>query len=154
MLDYCYFNPHPKKLNVPDCVKRAIVVVTGADYHELTLDMNRKKKDKSRPFNDNTNYKNYIINYLGGVKIKMSVPKGTSRWDVNSIDNVMKQYPNVKYILRVAKHLIGVKNNTIYDTFDDREYNKSIYEMWLFGASEEECNEIQEKVTKGNYRVL
>ena len=29
---YKYYNPHPKGLSTDDCVKRAIVVVTGMDY--------------------------------------------------------------------------------------------------------------------------
>ena len=89
-LQFVKFNPHPKKLNVGDCVKRAIVVVTGLDYHELALDMNRKRVKPYEPFNMKVNWQPYVEKILGGKKIKTNVPAGRSRWNIENIGTVMK----------------------------------------------------------------
>ena len=57
-------NPHPKELNVGDCVKRALVISTGMDYNELKIKINqhkremqkRKRKRPIRVFNDDRNW--------------------------------------------------------------------------------------------------
>ena len=40
---YKYYNPHPKGLSTDDCVKRAIVVVTGLDYSKVQRELNEYK---------------------------------------------------------------------------------------------------------------
>ena len=40
---YKYYNPHPKGLSTDDCVKRAIVVVTGMDYSKVQRELNGYK---------------------------------------------------------------------------------------------------------------
>lgn len=148
-LKYEYFNPHPKGIITKDCVKRAIVVATDMSYEEVQTFLNKNKKIKSRPFNDSKNY-NHCIKLLGGIKINMNVPKGTKRWHITTINKIMQDYPKIKYILRVSKHLIGIKNNTIYDLFDDRIRDKGIYNMYLFNATEEQVKEIQDRCSKGD----
>ena len=150
-LDYEYYNPNPRGKIVGDCVKRAIVVASGIDYCDLELFMRRNKVDKSQPFNFKDNYER-VIDLLGGKKINMNVPAGRDRWHVNTINSIMCSYPHISYVLRVSKHLIGVKDMTIYDTFDDRLRDKGIYVMWIFNATEEETKEIQERCSEGNRR--
>lgn len=149
-MEFEYFNPNPRGKWTTDCVKRAIVAVTGIDYLELEKDMNRKKVVKDALYKDNRNWKPYIMNYMGFKKVNTSVPKGTKRWTVHSIERIMKNYPNINYILHVSKHLIGIRNNTIYDLVDDRKYNKCIYELFLYSANDEEVNKIQEEISKGD----
>ena len=148
VLGFSYFNPNPRGSVTGDCVKRAIVVATGMDYRELELFMNRNKVDKSLPYNNQKNYEN-VIKLLGGQCIKMSVPAGTNRWHVNTINDIMHYYPHISYVLQVSKHLIGVREETIFDLFDDRPRDKGIYKMFLFGATESEIKEIQEQCSKG-----
>ena len=148
-LGYGYFNPNPRGSITGDCVKRAIVVATGKDYHELEVMMNRTKVKKSEPYNYKPNYEN-TIKLLGGTKIKMSVPKGTNRWHVTTIGKVMNKYPHVNYVLAVSKHLIGVRDKTIYDLYDDRPRDKGIYIMYIFGATAKEARDIQLACSKGN----
>lgn len=40
-----YLNLHPKGKNVGDCVKRAFALLTGESYHEVSLALNRLKKE-------------------------------------------------------------------------------------------------------------
>lgn len=148
-LGYCFFNPNPRGCRTGDCVKRSIVVASGMDYKELELMMNRTKVVKKQPYNYKKNYEN-TIKLLGGTKIKMSVPAGTNRWHVTTIGKVMNKYPHVSYVLQVSKHLIGVRNNTIFDLYDDRDYDKGIYMMFIFGANSREISEIQYKCSQGN----
>lgn len=150
---FSYFNPNPRGCIVGDCVKRAIVVATGKDYKELELFMNRNKVCKDRPYNSKENYEN-VIWLLGGKCIKMTVPSGTERWHVTTINNVMHDYPDVSYILRVSKHLIGIRNQTIYDLGDDRIRDKGIYKMYVFNATDEEVKAIQEKCSKGHHKTF
>lgn len=151
-LGFRYFNPNPRGSITGDCVKRAIVVATGKDYHELELFMNRNKIDKKRPYNFKENFE-HSIELLGGVKISMAVPAGTRRWHVNSINKIMSDYPHINYCMRVSKHLIGVRDQFIFDLFDDRVRDKGIYNLFLFGATPEETAEIQARCAQGDGKV-
>lgn len=149
MLNFELYNPNCRGKITGDCCKRAIQVATEMDYHELEVFMNRNKVVKSQPYNYGKNYE-HVINLLGGKTIKMSVPSGKLRWHVNTIDKVMSKYSNVKYVLRVSKHMIGIKHGTIYDTFDDRRRNKGIYKMWVFNATPEQVYRIQRECSLGD----
>lgn len=149
VLGFSYFNPNPRNCIVGDCVKRAIVVATGKDYKEVETFMNKNKVHKDRPYNDGDNFK-HCIELLGGIKINMNVPKGTNRWHVTTINKVMHNYPNINYCISVSKHLIGVRDQVIYDLYDDRIRDKGIYNLFLFGASDKEIKEIQEICSRGN----
>lgn len=151
-LGFRYFNPNPRGSITGDCVKRAIVVATGKDYHELELFMNRNKIDKKRPYNFKENFE-HSIELLGGVKISMAVPAGSRRWHVNSINKVMSDYPHINYCMRVSKHLIGVRDQFIFDLFDDRIRDKGIYNLFIFGATPEEVAEIQARCAQGDGKV-
>ncbi len=151
-LGFRYFNPNPRGSITGDCVKRAIVVATGKDYRELELFMNRNKIDKKRPYNFKENFE-HSIELLGGVKISMAVPAGTRRWHVNSINKIMSDYPHINYCMRVSKHLIGVRDQFIFDLFDDRVRDKGIYNLFLFGATPEETAEIQARCAQGDGKV-
>lgn len=148
--DYCYFNPNPRGAETGDCVKRAIVVATGKDYKELELDMNRNKRVKSERYNYRTNYTHYIEDILHGKYINMSVPKGRAKWHVNTIKKIIGEYPDLTAILVVSHHLIGIRDNTIFDLFDDRPRDKGIYKMYLFGVTDLEAAKIQSLVSEGD----
>lgn len=151
-LDYKFFNPNPRGKIVGDCVKRAIVVATGKDYKDVELEMNRTKKVKSEPYNSKVNYVNYLENVLGLKPIKMTIKPCNKRWHVSTIDDVMKDFPKMSYIMCVSKHLIGVKNRTIYDLGDDRIRDKGIYKIWLVNATPNEWRTIQFLLGDGDDR--
>lgn len=150
-LGYVRYDPNCRGAIVGDCVKRAIVVAAGVDYHSLEVFMNRTKVKKDRPFNDMRNVEN-TLKLLKAKTIKMSVPAGTKRWHVNTIGHVMKRFPKVRFVLQVSKHLIGVRSCFIHDLFDDRIRDKGIYKMWLFGATPETAAKIQALVAAGDTR--
>ena len=147
-LGFCYFNPNPRGAITGDCVKRAIVVAANIDYKELELMMNRNKVNKKEAYNHQPNYE-HVIDLLGGKKIKMSVPAGMNRWHLTTINRVMHDYPHISYVLQVSKHLVGVRDETIFDLYDDRLRDKGIYKMFVFGATDEEIEKIQAICSQG-----
>ena len=61
---YKYYNPHPKGLSTDDCVKRALVVVTGRDYVTVQRELNEYKKvTGAKSFNSAENLR-YVENIL------------------------------------------------------------------------------------------
>lgn len=151
MFGYEYFNPNPRGAMTGDCVKRAIVVASGMDYHELEVDMNRKKKFPNQPYNYRGNYDPYVKKELGFVKIGYTTKRGDSSWHVSTIDRVLGDYPHLRFMLRVSKHLIGIKNNTIYDLYDDCYRDKMIFNVYIAGATKEEVETIKYRLNN-DYR--
>ena len=77
---YKYYNPHPKGLSTDDCVKRAIVVVTGKDYSRIQRELNEYKAvTGAKSFNSIKNLR-YVedvlkakLNLLGEQSLKTMV---------------------------------------------------------------------------------
>lgn len=151
MFDYKYFNPNPRGAIVGDCVKRAIVVATGIDYHKLEVDMNKMRSHKGLAYNYKKNWEPYIIKFLGAKKIGYVTPRGASSWHVSTIDRVLRDYPHLTFILNVARHLIGIKDNTIYDLFDDNDRDKMVFNVYVFGGTDKEVAEIKYRLNN-DYR--
>jgi len=111
-------NPHPKELNVGDCVKRALVISTGMDYDELKIKINqhkremqkRKRKRPIRVFNDDRNW----------------IPFMEKEFDVEKLQG----YRNMKigefaklelpgsYIIRLRNHAVAVIDGKVLDTWN------------------------------------
>ena len=70
---YKYYNPHPKGLSTEDCVKRAIVVVTGLDYSKVQRELNEYKMvTGAKSFNSVKNLR-YVEDILKARKISLDV---------------------------------------------------------------------------------
>lgn len=151
MFNFEYFNPNPRGAITGDCVKRAIVVATGIDYHKLEVDMNRMKKHQGLAYNYKKNWEPYIMKVLGAKKIGYSTPYGQSSWHVSTIDQVLGDYPHLTFILCVSKHLIGIKNNTIYDLGDDTVRDKMVFNVYVFGGTDREVATIKYRLNN-DYR--
>lgn len=149
-LEYCYFNPNIRNKVTKDCVKRAICVATAIDYKDVEVILNKNKKYPKLTYASPLNHEYVIENILNGVRVNMNVSKGSKKWRVNTINRIMGKYPNVNYILGVSRHLIGVRNQTIYDLFDDRHGNKAINVMWLFNVEPNQIDKIRKELSKGD----
>jgi hypothetical protein len=113
---YKYFNAHPKGLRVKDCVKRAITKATGNDYMEVQRKLNECKKITGcNKFNDNKNWKYYVEEVLGAIKISFPAVSGEERMNGKRF---MNEYYRGTYILRMAGHLSVCVDGHIYDTWD------------------------------------
>ena len=61
-------NPHPQGLRVGDCVKRACVLASGINYHDIAIMLNRYKKETgSVKFNGNDDIANLDIIIKGDI---------------------------------------------------------------------------------------
>ena len=107
---YKYYNPHPKGLSVDDCVKRAIVVVTGMDYSKVQRELNEYKTvTGAKSFNSVKNLR-YVEDILKAKKISLDVEM--------TVDEFCKKYPKGRYILDMDEHWSACVDGCIYDTWD------------------------------------
>lgn len=122
-------NPHPQGLRTRDCVKRACVLASGVDYHDIVVMLNRYKKvTGATKFNTNDNWRKFIVNVLGGRdQGNMQYINQGHRFQVWEYAEKCKH----KAILQVAGHLVAIDGKGHYlDTWDCGE--KSIYKVyWL-----------------------
>ena len=107
---YKYYNPHPKGLSTDDCVKRAIVVVTGLDYSKVQRELNEYKTvTGAKSFNSVKNLR-YVEDILKAKKISLDVEM--------IVDEFCKKYPKGRYILDMDEHWSACVDGCIYDTWD------------------------------------
>lgn len=106
---YKYYNPHPKGSSTDDCVKRAIVAVTGRDYTEVQRDLNAYKKvTGAKDFNSIENLR-YAEDVLKAKKISVSS---------NTADEFCRKHPCGRYILDMHAHWSACVDGCIYDSWD------------------------------------
>lgn len=120
---YNYNNPHPKKLIVGDCVKRAFTIATGKTYQEVSRELNRLKKvTRAKVFNNNKNWEAYLNQF----NWKRVNSKDGNR-NIRAFE-FAKRYPTGTYFLRVRRHTMTMINGVIQDTWDSR--NEVVYRAW------------------------
>ena len=106
---YKYYNPHPKGRSTDDCVKRAIVAVTGRDYEAVQRGLNAYKKvTGAKDFNSIENLR-YAEDVLKAKKISVSG---------KSADEFCRKHPVGRYILDMHAHWSACVDGCIYDTWD------------------------------------
>ena len=107
---YKYYNPHPKGLSVDDCVKRAIVAVTGRDYVTVQRELNEYKKvTGAKSFNSIKNLR-YVEDVLKATKVTFNKEMTAKEF--------CKQHPFGRYILDMDEHWSACVDGCIYDTWD------------------------------------
>ena len=122
---YKYLNLHPEGKKVRDCVKRALSFCTGLPYQEISLILNRLKKETGcKTFNENKNWKKFVKD-MGWEKIYFPAEKGYERMNG---ERFCEYYPKGTYLLRMAHHLSVCKDGIIYDTWNCSE--KCVYNAW------------------------
>ena len=107
---YKYYNPHPKGLSTEDCVKRAIVVVTGMDYSKVQRELNKYKTvTGAKSFNSIKNLR-YVEDSLRAKKITFD--SGLTA------EEFCRKYPRGRFILDMDEHWSACVDGCIYDTWD------------------------------------
>ena len=107
---YKYYNPHPKGLSIDDCVKRALVVVTGRDYATVQRELNEYKKvTGAKSFNSIKNLR-YVEDVLKATKVTFNKEMTAKEF--------CKQHPFGRYILDMDEHWSACVDGCIYDTWD------------------------------------
>ena len=121
---YKYYNPHPKGLSTDDCVKRAIVAVTGMDYMEVQRELNGYKAvTGAKSFNSIKNLR-YAEDVLKAKKITFQSKITAEEFSI--------KYPLGRYILDMDGHWSACVDGCIYDTWDcgKKEVN-FVYEITI-----------------------
>ncbi len=107
---YKYYNPHPKGLATDDCVKRAIVVVTGMDYSKVQRALNEYKMvTGAKSFNSIKNLQ-YVEDVLKAEKITFQSNLTAGEF--------CRKHPTGRYILDMESHWSACVDGIIYDTWD------------------------------------
>lgn len=126
---FVYKNPHPQGLRVGDCVKRACVLASKINYHDIAIMLNRYRKETgAKRFNSDYNWRDFIVNVLcGNDEGNLQYANMGHRYLVE--DYARKCIGRGRAILQVAKHLVAVDENGDWlDTWDSGE--KSVYKAW------------------------
>lgn len=107
---YKYYNPHPKGLSTNDCVKRAIVVVTGMDYSKVQRELNEYKTvTGAKSFNSIKNLR-YVEDVLKAKKITLQ--------NELTVEEFCQKHPRGRYILDMDEHWSACVDGYIYDTWN------------------------------------
>ena len=113
-----------KAERVGDCVTRAIAIATGKDYKEVYDDINRlskASKSKLRSSARNGVYKLIYRKYLSAIGWEWHSTCAVGRGVTMHLRD--GEIPNGTLILRLAHHLVCVKDGVIHDTWDCSQEN-------------------------------
>ena len=126
-----YYNAHPRKLSVDDCVKRSIALTTGIPYVEVQKGLNAHKKiTGAKRFFDKPNPRSYMENVLGFERV--AVAKNADGTRV-TVEEFAKLHPYGRFVISISGHWTACIDGTIYDTWDcGKETVLSYYEITRF----------------------
>lgn len=153
-------NPHPQKKLVGDCVKRAICLASGINYHDIAIMLNRyRKTSQTAKFNSRENWKGFIVHILLGRD------QGNMQYACCGHRYTIERYAHntrTKAIVQASHHIVCCNGKGQYlDTWDSGE--KSIYKVWNIPSYETIVEHIKKnypKLCKGltleriNYETL
>lgn len=123
---YQYYQPNKKDLKdeYGDCVIRALTKATNKEWLEVFEELVPIAKEFQCMPNSKPCYEKYILS-KGFTYYGVSNKKGTKRPTVASFT---KEHKNGTHILRVANHIVAVKDGQYFDTWDSG--HKSLYGYW------------------------
>ena len=126
-----YYNAHPRRLSVDDCVKRSIALATGITYLDVQKGLNDHKKITGvKTFYDNPNPRSYMENVLGFERV--AIHKNTNETCV-TVEEFAKLHPCGRYVISLSGHWTACIDGIIYDTWDcSNEGVLSYYEIARF----------------------
>lgn len=138
-------NPHPQCLIVGDCVKRACVLASGINYHDIAIMLNRFRKETgAKKFNTNDNWRQFIIKVLKGYDCgNMQYAYHGHRYKVYEFAG----YCHNKAIVQCSKHLVAIDGEGNYlDSWDSGD--KSIYKAYTLPVYEKIVEHIKKNYPK------
>ena len=139
-------NPHPQGKRVGDCVKRACVLASEINYHDIAIMLNRFRKETgAKRFNSDYNWRDFIEKVLLGCDLgNMQYANHGHRFTIEDF----AYYRKGKAIVQASKHIVAVNGKGDYLDSWDSGY-KSIYKAWGIPSYEI----IVENIKK-NYKAL
>lgn len=119
--NFVFYNNNPNQLIENDCVTRAIALISGKDYEEVSEDLFRTSKlfkCERLCICCYENLLNYVYKYQ---KIEEAIGL--------TIGEFAEKFPNGKYLTRVNGHLSAVCDGKIFDIWDCS--NEIITDCWV-----------------------
>lgn len=123
---YMYLNLNPNKLNIHDCVIRAISLITGVDWHDVFLRLSMIAYDLGMMPDSDKVWQTYLLSN-GFIKYKVSKDCP----DCITVREFSEMYPNGRYIVASNGHMVAVIDGHYYDTFDTGDYIANT--IWMKG---------------------
>ena len=126
-----YYNAHPRKLSVDDCVKRSIALATGIPYLEVQKGLNDHKKITGvKKFYSTPNPESYMKKVLGFDRIEVSKNADGTRV---TVEEFAKLHPCGRFVISISGHWTACVDGIVYDTWDCcKEGVLSYYEITRF----------------------
>ncbi|MBR5124383.1 MAG: hypothetical protein IKU90_04555 [Clostridia bacterium] len=130
-MTYKFYNAHPYKLSVDDCVKRSVALTTGIDYPLVQKGLNEHKKiTGAKRFYDHPNPRSYMENVLGFKQVAVP-PKADGTKP--TVGEFAASHPCGRYVLSLSGHWTACIDGIVYDTWDCRDKRVlSYYEVTRF----------------------
>ena len=130
-MSFRYYNAHPRKLSVDDCVKRSIALATGIPYIEVQKGLNDHKKITGvKKFYNYPNPESYMKKVLGFERIALAKNADGTRV---TVEEFAKLHPCGRYVISILEHWTACIDGIIYDTWDcSKEGVLSYYEITRF----------------------
>jgi len=126
-MGFVFMNPHPQGKRVGDCVKRACVLASEINYHDIAIMLNRFRKETgAKRFNSDWNWRYFIEQVLLGCDLgNMQYINQGHRFTIEEF----ARYRKSKAIVQASKHIVAINGKGDYlDTWDSGY--KSIYKAW------------------------
>jgi hypothetical protein len=111
MARFQYLNVEPHKTKKNDCVTRAITFASGMEYPEVRKMLYHSARLLKCPKLCPTCYSFAIQEVLGGV------PTNCNGMTVGDFADL---HPHGTYLIRIQGHLLAIKDNCVYDLWDNR----------------------------------
>lgn len=119
---FAYTNPHPNGIKShDDCVYRAISVATGKDWLTVYDELTKLGRELLAPPNSKLTYATYLDRIADRQVIKSVGKRPTGK-------SVARMDASKTYIVRMAGHLVCVKDGKLRDTWNCG--HKSAYIVW------------------------
>lgn len=119
---YAYTNPHPKGIKShDDCVYRAISIATGIDWLTVYDELTALGRELLAPPNGKLTYATYLDRIADRLEIKTAGKRPTGK-------TVARMDSSKTYVVRMAHHLVCVKDGKLRDTWNCGD--KSAYIVW------------------------
>ena len=124
-------NPNPKKLNVGDCVIRAIAIATDNNWNDTYTAVTLQGLMLSDMPSSNRVFGDYLESQ--GFKLHLIPDSCPSCYTINDF---CKEYPKGRYVVGTGNHVVAVIDGSYYDTYDSGEL-RPLYFWQKEGAANE-----------------
>ena len=120
---YSYYNPHPSKDRIGDCVIRALTKALNKSWEEIYIDLSIEGYIKCDLPNADIVWGKYLIK--NGFCRNLIPDDGFGDYTIEDFAN---DHPKGTFVLSMpGKHLVTVVDSVLYDTWDSRKEIPSYY---------------------------